>query len=150
MVEKIVWIFLQLIGKLIIVVLSVSLFLEVACSVKKFGHSFILSNIFDLIDELSPKEYFISFQIGPALMFVSLVENDSCEFRHFVDFFIIDSQTPFFFIWASSQINQESELWEKFSFFITEWSVIVRLEVSTTGTETVQSENMIDTVEVVK
>jgi hypothetical protein len=83
-------------------------------------------------------------------MFVSLVENDSCEFRNFVDFLIIDSKTPFFFIWASSQINQESKLGEKFSLFITEWSIIVGLEVSTTGTETVQSEIMIDTVEVVE
>lgn len=54
MVEKMIRIFLELIGKLIIAMLSVSLFLEVACSVKKFGHSFVLSYIFDIIDELSP------------------------------------------------------------------------------------------------
>ena len=54
MVEKIIRIFLELIDKIIIAVLSVSLFLEVACSVKKFGHSFVLSDIFDIIDELSP------------------------------------------------------------------------------------------------
>lgn len=54
MVEKIVWIFLELIGKIVIDVLGVSLFLEVTRSIEKLGHSSVLSGIFDKIYQLSP------------------------------------------------------------------------------------------------
>ncbi len=149
MVEKIVWIFLQFISKLVIAVLGVSLFLEVTGSIEKLRHSSVLSGVFYKIYQLSPEEHLVALQIRPALMFVSLVKNYSREFRYFVDFCILDSKTPFCFIWASSQVNQQSELWEKFSLLITEWSVVVGLEVSTAGAETIQSKDMIDTIEVV-
>jgi hypothetical protein len=89
---------LQFNGKLVIAVLGVSLFLEVTRSIEKLGHSSVLSGIFDKIYQLSPEEHLIALQIRPALMFVSLVENYSCKFRYFVDFFILDSKTTFFFI----------------------------------------------------
>jgi hypothetical protein len=148
MVKQIIGVFLKLIGKVIVAVLVIGLFLEVASPVKKLSNSLILSNVFHKIDELSPEEHLFAFNIWPSLMFMSLVEYYSCECRNLSDLFVVDSKTSFFLILSSCQVNQQSELWKHFSLFITERSIIMRLEVSAVGAKTVESENVVYVVEV--
>ncbi len=110
MVKQIIGVFLKLIGKVIVAVLVIGLFLEVASPVKKLSNSLILSNVFHKIDELSPEEHLFAFNIWPSLMFMSLVEYYSCECRNLSDLFVVDSKTSFFLILSSCQVNQQSEL----------------------------------------